>query len=174
MIDLPSWQAPCTNGTPIVSGLGRSALKAEARAAKAAAKVKKKKAVAQIRAEVTDRDKVDIIARDEGICMLCLTACTVDDPPEVDHVRPASQFPRKCESNMACLHRSCNIAKGARTDAIPTILRNMAEAEDRRLGRVLTPEQQAQNYEWRNQKAEEDRLKELVAQGKSVKPKGAK
>lgn len=106
----------------------RSALKAGARAAKAVKKAEKKKAVAKVRAEVTARDKVDIIARDNGICMLCLKPCTVDDPPEVDHILPASQFPRKCESNMATLHRSCNIAKGARTGAVTTILRNIGHA----------------------------------------------
>lgn len=107
------------------SQTGRSQLKAGARIARKAASESKKKAKAQLRGELSPRWKADIIARDNGICMLCLKPCTKEDPAVVDHVRPAAQFPRTCESNLATLHESCNQGKGARTDAIPTILRNI-------------------------------------------------
>lgn len=111
------------------SQTGRSQLKAGARIARKAASDQKKKAKAQLRGELSPRWKADIIARDNGICMLCLKPCTKKDPAVVDHVRPAAQFPRTCESNLATLHESCNQGKGARTDAIPTILRNVAAHE---------------------------------------------
>lgn len=147
---IQKWQPPVV-GKYIESSIAPSALKVEAKEQKAAAKVKRKKAVAAVRAEVTARDKADIIARDDGICMLCLTPCTEADPPEVDHIRPASQFPRKCESNMACLHKSCNIAKGARTDAVETILRNMAahEAQRHAVKPEKTEAEKRAAYEWR-------------------------
>lgn len=156
-LNLPKQKILPCDGKPRSSGMSaRSAIKADARVARAEASAKKKRAKTALRAEVTPQMKGQIIARDNGICRLCLLPTTIEDPPEVDHVLPVAQFPRTCESNLATLHRSCNKSKGARPDAIPTILRNM--------GHAIKPPDTPENAQWREKKSAEvdERIKTVT------------
>lgn len=125
---------PMTYGTtegknPIKKGpTKRSKLKAPAKKKREQAKQAKREWIQQRREELSPKMKADIIARDNCTCMLCLKPCTPDDPPHVDHIIPLAQYGRVCESNLATLHASCNIAKGASTKAAKIIMRNIGHA----------------------------------------------
>lgn len=106
----------------------RSKLKAPARKARKAKQQAKTDRIKEAREKLTPAMKVAIIARDHGICRLCMNPCTKEDPAVVDHIIPLAQFGRVCESNLATLHRSCNGGKRASTAATLTIMRNCGHA----------------------------------------------
>jgi len=85
----------------------RSSLKAGARIKKAVAKAEKKQRTDKVRGQISKSK----------------------DPPVVGHIIPVAQGGNSCESNLACLHDSCNAGLGARTSqSIRTLLRNTGHA----------------------------------------------
>lgn len=103
----------------------RSKLKAGKRIEKAIAKAEKAKKTQKVRGEISKSKATMIIERDGRICRWCMKPCTPKDPPVVGHIVPVAQGGNSCESNLACLHASCNSGLGARTSAaIRTLLRN--------------------------------------------------
>jgi len=107
----------------------RSSLKAGARIKKAVAKAEKKQRTDKVRGQISKSKATMIIERDGRICRWCMKPCTPKDPPVVGHIIPVAQGGNSCESNLACLHDSCNAGLGARTSqSIRTLLRNTGHA----------------------------------------------
>lgn len=57
-----------------------------------------------------------VLKRHAGGCQLCGVRGTAENPLQVDHIKPRSQFPALAldERNMQVLCRACNLGKGAR------------------------------------------------------------
>lgn len=151
----------------------------DAKAERTAARQEKKRTAAKKHGLVKTRKPISKLARREAMrkakkaCQDCgrKVGDQADDGGPVklhiDHTHPLAQDGADDPSNYRVLCADCNQAKGASRDF-------QAEEEIASAKPELTPAQQAENYEWRNGKAEEPKLKALIGRGAAEKPRGTK